>query len=186
MISVLFIQKNSVYKSFDIDGWDAERDATKWPGGNAIIAHPPCRAWGRYSHKSKHTEEEKEYARWAIQQARKWGGIVEHPVTSKLWNEMKLPTGTQKDEYGGWTLNIDQFWWGHKCKKNTHLYIIGIDPKQIPEIPMRFENISTNVEKQSKLQRERTPYKLAEWLIETAKRINAITIITNTSNYVSN
>lgn len=48
MITVLFARHDSVYKSFpDCDVWDAERDARKWSGGTSIIAHPPCRSWGR-------------------------------------------------------------------------------------------------------------------------------------------
>lgn len=33
-----------------VDCWDMERDALNWPGGNSVIAHPPCRAWGQLSH----------------------------------------------------------------------------------------------------------------------------------------
>ena len=31
------------------DCWDIERNALNWPGGNPIVAHPPCRAWGQLS-----------------------------------------------------------------------------------------------------------------------------------------
>lgn len=42
MVSVLYVRNDSVYKELDVDCWDIERDARKWPGGNPVVAHPPC------------------------------------------------------------------------------------------------------------------------------------------------
>lgn len=112
-VSVLFARKDSIYKSLNCDVWDKERDATKWPGGNPVIAHPPCRAWGQLRHMAKPSACEAQYALWAVQQVRKFGGVLEHPARSKLWEVAKLPEGDKTAEYGGFTLPIYQSWFGH-------------------------------------------------------------------------
>lgn len=172
MISVLYTQKNSIYNQLKTDNWNKTRDATKWPGGNPIIAHPPCRAWGNYKHKAKPEPGEKQLAIHAIIMIRLWGGVLEHPKTSTLWKTMNLPRPGLTDAYGGWTLNIDQKWWGHKAKKNTNLYIVGCPPKDIPAIPITLEQPTNTIENMAKKQREQTPIKLAIWLIQLATKCN--------------
>lgn len=50
-VAVLFARADSHYKAIDgCDVWDIERDARKWPGGAPVVAHPPCRAWGKASY----------------------------------------------------------------------------------------------------------------------------------------
>lgn len=80
-ISALFVRKDSVYKTLGIDCWDIERDATNWPGGNPIIAHPPCRAWGKLSAFAHPRPGEKELAIKSIELIREWGGY---------WNTQRL------------------------------------------------------------------------------------------------
>lgn len=92
MISVLFARADSNYKALpSVDVWDAERDARTWPGGNPVVAHPPCRAWGRLRHFAKPRPDEKALAIFAVDQVRKWGGVLEHPASSTLWTEAGLP-----------------------------------------------------------------------------------------------
>lgn len=172
MISVLYTKNNSIYNTLNVDTWNIKRNATKWPGGNPIIAHPPCRTWGNYRHKAKPSPGEKQLAIHAIIMARLWGGIVEHPKTSTLWNTMNIPKPGQTDQYGGWTLNIDQIWWGHRAQKNTTLYIVGCKPKQIPPLPITFTLQQKTIEQMAKPEREHTPIKLAIWLIQLAKNCN--------------
>lgn len=179
-VSVLFVRKDSIYKSMGIDCWDIDRDARLWPGGNPIIAHPPCRAWGQLSHMAKPRPDEKELAIWSIHQIRKHGGVLEHPRASKLWKEMNLPLGNEIDEFGGFTLCIDQSWWGHRAQKRTLLYICGAKRSELPRMPLKFELV-THVITQglrkgqpgwrprvTQYERESTPAALAEWLIEVA------------------
>jgi len=179
-ITVLFVRKDSIYKELETDCWDIEKDARKWTGGEAAIYHPPCRAWGQLSHFAKPRADEKELAIWSIKQIRKYGGVLEHPRTSRLWDEMKLPKGNEIDEYGGFTLCIDQFWFGHKAKKNTLLYICGISKKEVPDYPLKFEPVMHTVDRPrgnygkkqiTKKEREATPKLLAEWLIKLVKKI---------------
>ena len=47
-VAVLFARADSVYKTLPgCDVYDIDRDALTFPGGNQVVAHPPCRAWGQ-------------------------------------------------------------------------------------------------------------------------------------------
>lgn len=85
-VAVLFARTDSVYKTLpDCDVWDIERDARNWLGGASVVAHPPCRGWGRLSHMAKPREDEKQLAFLAVHAVRAYGGVLEHPAHSKLW-----------------------------------------------------------------------------------------------------
>lgn len=179
-VSVLFTQQNSIYQDLNVECWDEKKDARNWEGGNAIIAHPPCRGWGTLRGLAKHIPGEKYLAVWSIKQIRTWGGILEHPRNSYLWKYLNLPLPGSYDEYGGWTLNIQQHWFGHKCRKNTFLYIKGISPGSIPQYPIKLDAVThiigggkNKVKRQmGKKENESTPLELAKWLIQTAQLIN--------------
>lgn len=180
MISALFVRSNSIYKTLGVDCWDAERNALFWPGGNPAIFHPPCRGWGSFHGLSVATLEEKALAPWSIDQVRKWGGVVEHPRSSSLWSYCRLPTGRNLDLYGGFTLCINQHWFGHLAEKKTLLYIVGLRPADIPPYPLNLDAVthivatssSQRVKKElSKSARECTPIALATWLIQVCEMI---------------
>jgi hypothetical protein len=154
MVPVLFTRKNSIYKTLGADCYDADRDALSWPGGTHFIAHPPCRAWGRYRHRSKHTELEKSYALTAMEWVRRYGGILEHPASSTLWRHLQ-PTDT--------TTVISQFDFGHRAEKMTRLMHNGID---LPPVPAPRYGPPLRVEVMGKAERERTPRDLANFLME--------------------
>jgi hypothetical protein len=78
-ISALYVRKDSVYKTLGVDCWDIERDARNWPGGNAVICHPPCRAWGQMSHFANPRPDEKQLAIISIGLIREWGGGIGTP-----------------------------------------------------------------------------------------------------------
>lgn len=173
MITALYTRKKSVYKKLGIDCWDKERDARNWPGGNSVIAHPPCRMWGRYRTIAKGGEDEKELGRHAVKMVRRWGGVLEHPENSQLWEDMGLPLPSTTDPFGGWTLSIDQSWFGHRAKKRTFLYIVGIQPKELPDYPLVLGKVhTTTIEKMGVAEREATPILLAYWLIKIALQCN--------------
>ncbi len=145
------------------------------------MTHPPCRLWGKLRHFSTAPAKEKELAIWAIRKIRECGGVLEHPEGSMLWPTMQLPKpGKGRDEFGGWSMGCDQFWFGHKARKRTMLYIYGVSPKRIPVIPFRMgypDYVIASSKKHtrgrkhlSKKERKATPVKFAEWLIETARR----------------
>lgn len=178
--AVLFAREDSVYKTIpNCDVWDAQRDATKWRGNGPVIAHPPCRAWGRLRQFSNPDPGEKELAIWAIKQVQDWGGVLEHPYGSTLWKVANLPRPGQTDCYGGWTLPVFQFWWGHRAEKATWLYIVGVSPSKIPPIPLVMGEPTHVVQTRkrigyrphiTKAEREHTPANFALWLIELATR----------------
>lgn len=186
MIAALFVRGDSVYKTLPgVDAWDIKRDARKWPGGCPVVAHPPCRAWGRLRHFAKPRQDEKELAHFAIDALRKNGGVLEHPEHSTLWDAADLPKpGEGVDEFGGWSISIDQLWWGHRARKRTWLYIVGCRPMDMPVMPLSLNYathiIGGNAEHRArgllhlpKSEREHTPPALAEWLVELARRCAA-------------
>lgn len=180
MVTVLFCRKDSIYKNLGCDVWDIERDARKWEGGKPAIYHPPCRAWGLLANFAKPRPDEKQLAIWSIKQIQKFGGVLEHPNGSKLWQEMNLPKGQEVDSFGGFTISLNQSWFGHLAEKRTLLYIVGIDRIEVPSIPICF-NIpiyalgkrKKNSKKKElpKSEREKTPVKFAKWLIELVELI---------------
>lgn len=177
-VAILFARADSNYKALPgCDVWDAERDARRWPGGYPVVAHPPCRAWGRLRHFTKPRPDEKELALWAVAQVRKFGGVLEHPVSSTLWPAAGLPAPGQRDQFGGWTLPIHQHWWGHRAEKATLLYIVGCEPANVPPLPYRMDEPTHVVQSRkragcrphiTKAEREHTPPELAKWLVELA------------------
>jgi len=139
MIAVLFARNDSRYKQLaGYDVYDIERDARNFSEKYPVIAHPPCRAWGRLSHMANPRPDEKDLAWFALDKVRKNGGVLEHPKGSRLWQEAPLPMpGEFSDEFGGFTVLIDQWHFGHVARKWTHLYIVGINPSELPQIPFR-------------------------------------------------
>lgn len=177
-VAVLFARTDSVYKTLpECDVWDIDRDARKWPGGSPVVAHPPCRAWGRLRHFANPRKGERLLATWAVRQVRKWGGVLEHPASSTLWPKAGLPAPGQRDKYGGWTLPIVQQWWGHRAEKKTLLYVFGCDPSDLPRMPYVMGEATHVVQSLkradhrphiTKAEREHTPPELARWLVDLA------------------
>jgi len=195
-VAVLFVRADSVYKSIEgVDAWDAERNALRWSGGMPIVAHPPCRAWGRLKHMANPRPGERELALWAVCMVRIWGGVLEHPAGSGLWEAAKLPPVGERDGWGGWTLAAPQSWWGHRAEKKTRFYIIGCQPNEIPSVPIVLgdapcviANGTTNHIPQGesgwrpevhRWEREATPPALAVWLVELARICRANGALSN-------
>lgn len=182
-VAVLFARTNSIYKTLPgCDVYDIDRDALTFPGGLPIVAHPPCRAWGKLRGLAKPRPGEKELAIWAVARIREEGGILEHPAYSTLWPTAGLPMPQEGyDQWGGYTIKVDQFWWGHRAKKTSFFYIVGCPAKALPPIPLRFDAIThtvctpknkahTGMKELSRPAREHTPPLLAKWMVETAER----------------
>jgi hypothetical protein len=181
MVAILFARKDSIYKQLPgCEVYDIERDARTFAGGMPVVAHPPCRAWGRLRGMSKPRADEQSLAWFALDQVRQYGGVLEHPESSLLWRLAGLPMGTQRDWWGGWTLKVNQSWWGHPCAKATWLYIVGVEPRKIPPYSINFDCVQHTVgmlqrqkshrkKEVSRYHREHTPQALAEWLVALAK-----------------
>lgn len=164
-------------------GGDAERDALTWPGGVPVVAHPPCRAWSSLRHFARPLPGERDLAPWAVEQIRAWGGVLEHPARSVLWQACDLPApGQGEDPFGGFTLPVDQFWLGHRARKRTFLYVVGLSPRDLPPFPIVLGEAPCTVGLWSgrdkarcrpeigKQERERTPPDFATWLVDLARR----------------
>lgn len=183
VVAVLFARADSNYKTMpECDVYDIERDARTYDGPHPVIAHPPCRSWGRLRSFAKPRADERNLARLAVGLVREFGGVLEHPAGSSLWAAQKLPRPGQRDEYGGWTLAAPQKWWGHRAEKNTWFYIIGCEPGEIPEMPLVLGEATHTIGLYSgrdklkcrpeigKAEREHTPPQLCKWLVELARR----------------
>lgn len=111
--------------------WDQRRDARSYGGPNPIIAHPPCGPWGRLKH--LYQGDEHDCAPRALEQVRAFGGVLEHPAGSQLWQQdaaLKLHLGrfgAWCDQHGGFCMVVDQVEWGHVARKRTWLYIVAPD-----------------------------------------------------------
>lgn len=139
MIAALCVRRDSVYKARPgVDCFDADRDALSFSGGMPVIAHPPCRGWGRLRHMAKVRSGELDLARFCVQQVRACGGVLEHPSSSTLWPDQNLPAPGFFDEFGGWTYVVNQSFFGHRAPKLTWLYIVGVAPGTLPNVPFHL------------------------------------------------
>ena len=171
MVSVLFARRDSIYKSLSgCDVWDADRDARRFVGSGPVIAHPPCRGWGRMKGFAKPEPGELELGRFAVDVVRRNGGVLEHPAGSTLWRAKDMPRPTMgKDEFGGYTIHVNQSDFGHRAQKATWLYIVGCEVADLPRAPVELGIPDRLVEQLGRAAREHTPERLAKWLVEVAR-----------------
>jgi hypothetical protein len=164
-----------------VDAWDISRDARKYDGPYPIVAHPPCGPWSRLRHLCKH--QDPELAIIAVDQLRTYGGVLEHPAQSKLWDACRLPRpGELSYEPDIWTLEVDQVRWGHVARKRTWLLFCGVPKGAIGQIPpdrepthwvsapARVRRSNPDRRACSAQQARRTPPAFARWLVSLAKR----------------
>lgn len=184
-VAALFVRKDSAYKAIaGVDAYDVMRNALSWPGGCPIVAHPPCAQWGGLRRQANVDHEEKMHAIRALAAVRKFGGVLEHPRRSSLWDHKCMPKpGAGADQYGGYTIEIDQWHWGHVVNKPTWIYIVGCAPARLPVMPYREGKadrvISTGHglrkgmpgwrSRVTQREREYTPPMLADWLVRIAR-----------------
>ena len=168
--SVLFARADSCYKDLVADVWDIQRDARLYRGDNPVVCHPPCRGWGRLRHWAKPRPDEKALAIFAVEQIRRVGGVLEHPWGSTLWHEksLALPYPGHVDQWGGFTLLVDQGWWGHKAPKPTYVYVAGCHKKDVPSLPVQLERAKGRTLDLSPADREHTPVEFAKFLLHVA------------------
>ena len=188
MIAALYVDALGPYARMrDVDPWPELRDAREYKGPDPVVAHPPCGPWGKLKHLYKGNEHD--CAPRALKQVRKYGGVLEHPNGSQLWDAFKMPKpGERADRWGGRTIEIDQCAWGHVARKRTWLYIVRADFDFV-ERTLRTGGEPTHwvsggreasrgavppwMKVCSAVQRRRTPIELAKWLVmiaETARR----------------
>lgn len=153
-LAALFVCKGTPYRALGVDCFDLARDALTYTGSGRVICHPPCRSWGRYHHVAKPRAGERELALWALDLVRKNGGVLEHPASSMLWRHLQP---------GDASILIRQADFGHRAEKLTRLFYSGLPP--VPVLPDAVSGPFVPVEHMCRQERERTPPKLAEWLV---------------------
>ena len=184
--AALFVRPDSSYKQRTaFDAWDANRDALNFKGDNPVVCHPPCRAWGQLSHMANPKKGEAELSLWSINVVRKNGGIIEHPEASRLFKKHLPDAWHFPDEYGGFTILIDQFDFGHVAHKPTKLYFCGLSLNELPPLPpkdtslhycekKKLRSITGNVRgtvRCTQYQREYTPDPLIDYFESVLKII---------------
>ena len=89
MIAALYVLKDGPYFGLkDVDPWDEERDARTYPGPHPVVAHPPCKRWGRYWGGAPTTwprltlGDDGGCFKAALGCVKRFGGVLEHPEGS--------------------------------------------------------------------------------------------------------
>jgi hypothetical protein len=188
IVAALYVERGGPYFGLsDVDPWDKERDARTYGGPLPVVAHPPCGPWGGLRH--LYRGDEHDCAASALAAVRRWGGVMEHPHRSKFWAHAGVVApGEFLDNYGGFTIDVDQVSWGHVARKRTRLYFVGVD-RAIVLASMRTGGVPTHwcsgsrnprrnkgsggiappgIKFCSAQQRRRTPPAFARWLIDHA------------------
>jgi hypothetical protein len=105
MIAALYVQADGCYSNVSgVDPWPESRDARTYAGPHPVVAHPPCATWGRYAHRCGGIGNDHGCFAAALYAVRNWGGVIEHPATSRAWEHFDLPAPGCRDTHGGWTL----------------------------------------------------------------------------------
>lgn len=183
LIPVLYVAEKSHYYSLPVSCFDKTRDALTFKGFHSFVAHPPCRLFSRLRKFSTAPISEVVHGIMSIIWVQWYGGIVEHPAKSLLWRIMKLPMpGASYDQFGGFTIQVQQSDFGAKYTKKTWLYIVGCSKSELPPIPIRYEPVKYSVScskrkwksrpqlrEVSKWERSVTSLKFDIWLIEVAR-----------------
>lgn len=179
MIAALYVDsRRGPYPHIEgVDCWDEARDATLYDGPYPVVCHPPCGHYGRYHQRCK---DDGHTGPIAVAQVRKFGGVLKQPRHSKLWTLCSIPKpGAAPDEFGGYSIDIEQGDWGHRAQKGTWLYVVGCHPGNLPLIPPRRPppvmpasagKTRGILELMSKTSRHLTPPAFAEWLVDVARR----------------
>lgn len=175
-----------------------DRDARAYDGPHPVVAHPPCGPWGRLRHLYKGAEHD--CAPRAVEQVRRWGGVLEHPAGSKLWDVCGLPAPLRngpnaqyglRDAFDGFSIELDQCDWGHVARKRTWLYLVRVPRSALeaPPFPGREPThwtsgscgassrtgkpVPPGIKVCSAQQRRRTPPLFAEYLIRLARAVRS-------------
>lgn len=177
-MAVLFARWDSIYKTQPgCAVFDELVDATCYRGGHPVVAHPPCRLWGNLYRLSTAPESERELALFAVDTVRRCGGVLEHPAYSKLWRAKQLPLPGERDSFGGQTIEVSQFWFGHRAEKLTWLYVCHA--QRIPSVQLPIGRAECVIgtsrghrdkKEVSKREREATPPAFAAWLVDLARQ----------------
>jgi hypothetical protein len=165
------VERGPYPKLVGVDCWDSNRDATGYRGPHPVVAHPPCGYWGRYRHRC---HDDGSTGFWAVDAVRTWGGVLEQPADSRLFDVLNMPApGWLPDAWGGYTLHVAQADYCHPALKPTWLYVVGVPPSvavaHLAEWKQRRSPTLVPVERMAKSKRHLTPPALAVALVAIAR-----------------
>ncbi len=176
-VAALYIDPRGPYTQLDCDAWDEQRDARNYAGPFPVVAHPPCGPWGRMKFLCKY--QDATLGPIAVEQVRKWGGVLEHPQHSGLFKHCALPKPSDPaDRFGGRTYEVNQVAWGHRCKKATWIYVVRV-PDVVVRAGLRVGGVATHritngsrgdtsLPRVGALEARLSPPLFAEWLLQLA------------------
>jgi hypothetical protein len=190
---VLYADPRGPYPSLAVDVYDEGRDARLYAGPWPVVAHPPCGAYGNLRHLATKALEHADCGPIAVAQVQRWGGVLEQPRGSKLWEVCGLPVpGALPDAHGGYSLEVAQVEWGHVARKKTWLYLVGVPLSVLGCAPFPGREpthwvsggreharkgsggvIPPGIKVCSAQLRRRTPVAFAAWLLELAQAAQA-------------
>jgi Rieske Fe-S protein len=150
-IAALYVETDGCYFGLSgVDPWDEARDARSYPGPHPVVVHSPCQRWGKLWAGQplwiKRTGERKKKGddqgcfKCGLADARRWGGVMEHPWGSHAWAFFGLTVPPRSggwvkaDNHGGWTCCVEQGRYGHYARKPTLLVIYGPPRERLPEL----------------------------------------------------
>lgn len=184
-VAVLFVDPKGPYPSLVSLWYGEEQDARTYDGPWPVVAHPPCGPWSTL--RSLSHETTKDCGPIAVAAVRKFGGVLEHPCGSKLFEHCGMPRpGGLPDAWGGLTFEVCQVDWGHVARKRTWIYVVGA--RALPMAPPKREpthwvsgggtgrgKTPAGIKVCSAQQRRRTPIDFALFLIDIAASCTAPT-----------
>ena len=137
MVAALYVEPDGAYFGQpDVDPRDESRDARLYAGPHPVVAHPPCKRWGRFwhgcpikPHVFKLGTDAGCFAA-ALTSVRNWGGCLEHPADSQAFAYFGLAKperhkGWQPADRFGAACYVEQGHYGHVARKPTWLYAVG-------------------------------------------------------------
>lgn len=193
-VSALFVMADGPYPSLVEDCWTAERDARLYTGPNPGVYHPPCARWCNFwwtaRHKGKGLGDDDGCFASAVENVRRWGGVLEHPAGSRAWGRFGLLPPVRgawtrsllrPDE---WVTEVDQSQYGHRARKTT--WLAAVHPTTLPNLDWRRGKVTAWVSTDrpraelaargigmlSKRETALTPVPFAELLVGIADSVN--------------
>ncbi len=143
MVAALYVETNGVYYGLaDVDPWDEARDARLYAGPWPVVAHPPCNKWSQLAYINRRLIPGYEIGddggcfAAALASVRRFGGVLEHPAGSLAWARFGLPRPgrhgwTMPLDDLGMTTEVDQWHYGHRARKTTWIYVVGVDVRPL-------------------------------------------------------
>lgn len=129
VVAALFVERGGVYWNIDdVDPWDEARDARLYNGPH----------WGGSPTTQPRLVKGADGGCFAaaLRAVRRCGGVLEHPADSHAWPAFGLLAPPRSGGWisadwmtghSGWTCCIEQGAYGHRARKATWLYAVGVE-----------------------------------------------------------